>query len=130
MRFPVEWGNKLWVRGWTQEIEEPFRTAEPVLIRLPFYRAIAFGRWTGYAKDEYDALSRAIERREVTDADFVEEKGWTPAPKPEQTGEEGGFVADERLSYVRGDGVVLYWEERSGSWKEDPAELRGSALGR
>ena len=86
MRLPVEWGNKFWVRGWTQEIEEPFRTAEPVLVRLPFYRAIAFGHWTGFAKNEEDALNRAIERRDVTYDDFVEEKGWTPPP--EQVGEE------------------------------------------
>ena len=27
--FPVIWGYKVVVRGWTQEIEEPFRTSKP-----------------------------------------------------------------------------------------------------
>lgn len=80
IKFPVQWGTKLSVRGWTQEIDEPFRTTDDALIiRLPFYRALVVGKWTG-TLDEESALERAIQRRDVTYDDFEEEKGWTPAP--------------------------------------------------
>jgi hypothetical protein len=80
IKFPVQWGKKVAVRGWTQEIDEPFRTTDNALIiRLPFYRALVLGKWTG-TLDEETALERAIQRRDVTYDDFVEEKGWTPAP--------------------------------------------------
>lgn len=88
LHFPVLWENKFWVKGWTQEIEEPFRTAEPIIFRLPFHKAVAFGKWTGQAENEEAALNRAIERRDVTYDDFVEERGWTPAPESDKTGEE------------------------------------------
>ena len=78
-RFPYEWDGKFVVRGWTQEIDEPFRTSEPLIFRLPNYKALVMGRWTG-AKDEEDALNSALERRDVTYDDFTEEAGWTPAP--------------------------------------------------
>ncbi len=80
IKFPVKWENKFAVRGWTQEIDEPFRTTDRALIiRLPFYRALVIGKWTG-TLDEEAALERAIQRRDVTYDDFAEEKGWTPAP--------------------------------------------------
>ena len=78
-KFPYEWDGKFVVRGWTQEIDEPFRTSEPLIFRLPNYKALVMGRWTG-AKDEEDALNFALERRDVTYDDFTEEAGWTPAP--------------------------------------------------
>ena len=78
-KFPYEWDGKFVVRGWTQEIDEPFRTSEPLIFRLPNYKALVMGRWTG-AKDEEDALNSALERRDVTYDDFTEEAGWTPAP--------------------------------------------------
>jgi hypothetical protein len=77
LKFPVQWEKRLWVRGWSQEIEEPFRFSAPVIVRLPFHRAVAFGRWTG-TRDEEEALGLAIQRRDLTDADFLEGKGWTP----------------------------------------------------
>lgn len=77
--FPVKWGAKLSVKGWTQEIEEPFRTSEPRIFRLPFHKAFVIGKWTGFQPDEETALNRAIEGRVLTDDDFSEEKGWTPA---------------------------------------------------
>ena len=77
--FPYEWGNKLIVRGWTQEIEPPYRTSKPFIVRLPFYKAIVFGRWTG-RKPEEEALNEVLGRRDLTYDDFTEEKGWVPAP--------------------------------------------------
>ena len=74
-RFPVKWGFKLVVRGYTQEIEHPFRTSTPVMIRLPFYRVLVIGKWTG-EQEEDTALSSALEMRVLTDEDFQE--GWTP----------------------------------------------------
>lgn len=77
--FPVVWGTKFVVRGWTQEIDEPFRHSKPLIFRLPFHKAFVVGRWQGIT-DEETALNRAIERRDVTYDDFREEAGWTPAP--------------------------------------------------
>jgi len=74
------------VRGWTQEIEEPYRTSEPFIVRLPNYRALVLGKWSGM-KDEEEALNGALKRRDVTYDDFTEEAGWTPAPN---TGGEAG----------------------------------------
>lgn len=78
-KFPYEWGTKVIVRGWTQEIEEPFRTSNPFIVRLPSYRALVVGCWTGQTTEE-EALNVAVQRRDVTYDDFSEEAGWTPAP--------------------------------------------------
>jgi len=75
-RLPVKWGVKLVVRGNTQEIEPPYRTSKPLMIRLPFYRVLVIGKWDGKL-DEEEALSTALEMRVLTDEDFQE--GWTPA---------------------------------------------------
>lgn len=77
--FPFKWGFKVIVRGWTQEIEPPYRTSTPFIVRLPRYKALVFGAWSGM-KEEEEALSAALGRREVTYNDFTEEAGWTPAP--------------------------------------------------
>ena len=84
--FPVKWGWKVTVRGWTQEIEEPFRTATPVIVRLPLHKAIVFGKWTGTQPDEELALNNAMQGRVLQDEDFDKEKGWIPAP--DLSGEE------------------------------------------
>jgi hypothetical protein len=78
--MPANWGWKVSVRGWTQEIAEPFRTCNNALIiRLPFYKALVFGKWTGQL-DEEQALEKAIQGRVLKDEDFQE--GWTePAYK-------------------------------------------------
>lgn len=83
--FPVKWGWKLAVKGWTQEIDKPFRTAEPLIFRMPFHKALVVGKWTGKVEDEEEALQRAIEGRVLSDEDFLE--GWTPAAY--QADEEG-----------------------------------------
>jgi len=75
--FPVTWGKKFVVRGWTQEIDQPFRTSEPLIFRMPFHKALVMGKWTGKVEDEEEALLRAIEGRVLKDEDFLE--GWTPA---------------------------------------------------
>jgi hypothetical protein len=77
--YRVTWGYKVAVRGWTQEIEEPFRTSRPLIVRLPSHKALVLGRWSGAVSEE-EALSKAIQRRDLTDDDFSEEKGWQPAP--------------------------------------------------
>lgn len=83
--FPVKWDRKLWVRGWTQEIDRPFRTSEPIIFRMPFHKALVVGTWTGKVDNEEDALIRAIEGRVLSNEDFQE--GWEP-PAYEAT-EEG-----------------------------------------
>lgn len=105
--LPVVWGKKFMVRGWTQEIEYPFRTSKPFLVRLPKYKALAFGKWTGF-KDEEEALNSALERREVTYDDFTEEAGWTPAPDSDR--EEGSEDIYSRLSSVDGTFNVHDWQ--------------------
>jgi hypothetical protein len=99
--LPVVWGKKFVVRGWTQEIEEPFRTSEPFLLRLPKYKALAFGKWTGF-KTEEEALKSALETREVTYEDFTKEAGWTPAPDSDR--EES--LADSNTRFDSLDGTV------------------------
>ena len=87
--FPVKWERKLWVKGWTQEIEEPFRTSEPLIFRMPFHKALVLGQWTGKINTEEEALNRAIQGRVLTDEDFSADKGWTPAPNvTDQEGSE------------------------------------------
>ena len=106
-KFPYEWGSKVIVRGWTQEIEEPFRTSKPFILRLPKFKALVCGRWTG-VKDEEEALSGALETREVTYDDFTEEAGWTPAPNSDR--EEGGENFNTRLGAMDGTLNVHDWE--------------------
>ena len=95
--FPVKWEWRLFVRGWTQEIEEPFRSAEPVILRLPRHKALVFGRWTKQLSEE-EALERAVQRRDLTDDDFSEEKGWTPAAY--EAPEESGWDFDSRTHHM------------------------------
>ena len=106
--LPVVWGKKLIVRGWTQEIEEPFRTSQPFLVRLPKYKALAFGKWTGYKEDEEEALKSALETREVTYDDFTEEAGWTPAPDSDR--EESLQDINARLDSMDGTFHVHDWQ--------------------
>jgi len=104
--FPYQWGKKLVVRGWTQEIEEPFRTAKPFIVRLPKYKALVFGKWTG-ATTEEAALNGALERRDVTYEDFTEEAGWTA---PDSGGEESLEDFYARLSSMDGTLDVHDWQ--------------------
>jgi hypothetical protein len=77
----------LFVLGWTQEIEEPFRTSTSTIVRLPFRKALVFGQWTGQL-DEHAALTKAVQERVLSDEDFSEEKGWTPAKSQSEVTEE------------------------------------------
>lgn len=86
--YHAEWDGKILVRGWTQEIEEPFRTSEPRLLRLPGGKALVFGKWTGWLPEEV-ALDRAVQRRDLTDNDFREDAGWTP---PDEAAEEDSWA--------------------------------------
>ena len=106
-KFPYNWGNKVVVRGWTQEIEEPFRTSQPLILRLPKYKALVCGRWTG-VKNEEEALTGALETREVTYDDFTEEAGWTPAPDSDR--ETGIEDFNTRLGAMDGTLNVHDWE--------------------
>lgn len=104
--LPVIWGTKFVVRGWTQEIEEPFRTSKPFLVRLPKYKALAFGKWTGF-KTEEEALKSALETREVTYDDFTEEAGWTA---PESGGEKSSKDFYSGLDSLDGTLTIHNWE--------------------
>ena len=99
-KFPYEWGTKMVTRGWTQEIEEPYRVATPVIVRLPKYKALVFGRWNGM-KNEEEALNGALHTRDVTYDDFTEEAGWTA---PEQGGETSIKDLNSRFDLM--DGAV------------------------
>jgi hypothetical protein len=107
IKLPVEWGNKIAVRGWTQEIEEPFRTSTPLIVRLPNYRALVLGKWSG-SKTEEEALNAALQRRDVTYDDFTEEAGWTPAP--DQDRETSVDDIDSGPGDVDGAGNVHDWQ--------------------
>jgi hypothetical protein len=88
-RLPVKWGLKVAVIGHTQEIEPPYRTSKPVMIRLPFYRVLVIGKWQGELEED-TALTTALEMRVLTDEDF--QKGWTPPAY--EVGEEDSFYID------------------------------------
>ena len=105
--FPFKWGFKFFVRGWTQEIEYPFRTSTPFIVRLPRYRALVFGKWTG-TRDEEEALTMALGKREVTYDDFTEEAGWTPAPDSDR--EAGGNNPYSRFDLMDGAVDVYDWQ--------------------
>ena len=107
--FPYIWGKKVVVRGWTQEIEEPFRTSEPLIVRLPGHKALVFGTWNGH-KDEEEALSGALARREVTYDDFTEEAGWTPAPSADSNREASSESLHSRFNLMDGAIDVHDWQ--------------------
>ena len=77
------------------------------MLRLPKYKALVCGRWTG-VKDEEEALAGALETREVTYDDFTEEAGWTPAPNSDR--EESGEDFNTRLGAMDGTLNVHDWE--------------------
>jgi len=87
IRIHAKWGYKIIVKGYTQEVVEPFRKAEPWIIRLPFYRAIIIGKWNGSQPDEESAINNALRGRILNEEDFDKDKGWTPAPVKD--GEKG-----------------------------------------
>lgn len=105
-KFPYDWGHKYLVRGWTQEVEEPFRTAEPFIVRLPGYRALVFGKWTG-TKTEAEAFE-ALGAREVTYDDFTEEAGWTPAADENRETSSKGLYS--RFNLMDGAVDVFDWQ--------------------
>lgn len=106
-KFPYEWGSKVVVRGWTQEIEAPYRTSVPVIVRLPYYRALVIGRWTG-TKEEIDALNSALGRRDLTYDDFTEEAGWVAPPDSDRKTSSDDFYP--RLDNMDGTVDVHNWE--------------------
>ena len=105
--FPYNWEGKAVVRGWTQEIDDPYRTATPLIVRLPRYKALVLGRWNG-TKTEAEAVSMALEVREVTEDDFTEEAGWTPAPDSDR--EESLHDLVSRFDIVDGTVDVYNWQ--------------------
>lgn len=113
--FPYKWGFKVVVRGWTQEIEPPYRTSKPFIVRLPFYKAIVLGRWTG-TKDEEKALNEVLGRRDLTYDDFTEEAGWV-AP-PDSVGEESLEDIYSRLGGMDGAFDVYYRQKLNDMAKE------------
>lgn len=107
--FPVQWGWKLWVRGWTQEIEEPFRTSEPLILRLPFHKAFVLGKWTGRIDTEEEALIRATEWRLASYDDFRKEDGWEPpAYKADEPSSEDWGLGP---SNVVGEFTISNWQD-------------------
>jgi len=105
--FPFKWGFKFIVRGWTQEIEPPYRTSTPFIVRLPRYKALVFGAWSGM-KNEEEALSTALGRREVTYDDFTEEAGWTPAPDSDRETSIDNLYS--RFDFMDGAVDVYDWQ--------------------
>lgn len=52
-------------RGETQEIEEPFRVGNALVVRIPLTRtAVVIGHWVG-SRPEEEALATAIQMREL-----------------------------------------------------------------
>jgi hypothetical protein len=124
--LPVKWGWKLAVKGWTQEIEPPYRHATPLLVRMPFHKAFVVGKWNGEIDNEEEALSRAIEGRILKDEDFHE--GWTPAAY--EAPEESGWDSDSRPGDLGGELLIRYWQGSYGlDEDEGPVSSGGSQRG-
>ena len=66
-----------------------------------------FGKWTG-TRDEEEALTMALGKREVTYDDFTEEAGWTPAPDSDR--EAGGNNPYSRFDLMDGAVDVYDWK--------------------
>lgn len=107
-RFPYEWGNKVITRGWTQELEFPYRTSKPFILRLPKYKALVFGYWSSSTTEE-KALTLATSAREATIEDFDEDKGWIPTTV--ESGEESIEDFLSRLDGMDGTSAFYYWQK-------------------
>jgi len=105
-KFPYQWNKQIITRGWTQETEAPYRTANPLIVRLPRYRALVLGRWTG--QTDVGEVDKLIGLRIVTEDEFTEEKGWTPPPKSDREKSLDDLYA--RLSNVDGAVDVYDWQ--------------------
>jgi len=105
-KFPYEWNRQVVTRGWTQETEAPYRTSNPLIVRLPRYRALVLGRWTG--QTDVGEVDKLIGLRIVTEDEFTEEKGWTPPPKSDREKSLDDLYA--RLSNVDGAVDVYDWQ--------------------
>jgi len=105
-KFPYEWAGKFITRGWTQESDDPFRVSTPLVFRLPRYKALVFGKWTGHTDEtKVDELTGL---RIVTYDDFTEEAGWTPPPADE-SGEESFEDLNARINAMDGTLDDLDW---------------------
>ena len=104
-RLPAKWNGKFFVKGETQEIQHPFRWAEPIMIRLPFYRVLVIGKWIDAMQDEETALNKAMQGRVLKDEDF--EEGWTPAAYKDS--EEGSEYLNSWPGDVGRERSVCYW---------------------
>lgn len=105
--FPYEWGHKIMVRGFTQEIDEPFRKSKPLILRLPKYKALVWGIW-GESLEEEEALNGILESRELVYEDFTEEAGWTPPS--DQSGTTSSDAVDTRPNLLDGAVDVHDWK--------------------
>lgn len=52
-------------RSSTHEIKPPYRISNSLLIRIFGERSIVLGKWTSYAKDEDDAMVRALSAKKL-----------------------------------------------------------------
>lgn len=53
-------GTKFFHRGKSVEVEHPYRTGKPLIMRLPFRRALVIGVWQDTGWDETTALYEAV----------------------------------------------------------------------
>lgn len=49
-------------KTWTQEMEPPYRRGDTRVVRMPFRRGLAFGKWTGHAESEDHALVSVLSK--------------------------------------------------------------------
>jgi hypothetical protein len=63
-------------KGWTNEIEEPYRRGSCLVFRFPFTKpGLVIGRWK-YNQDETEALINAIIGRPIEDVTLDEMWEW------------------------------------------------------
>jgi hypothetical protein len=65
VKYPHRNFSPIIEKGWTHEIDEPYRRGSCLVVRLPFtHPGIVIGLW-GAAQDEEDALTAAIWGRQL-----------------------------------------------------------------
>ena len=65
-RYPAGKAPLINLKGWTREVEQPFRYGNAWLLRVPASRwALVVGRWAGSHQHEEQALASALDGRSL-----------------------------------------------------------------
>jgi hypothetical protein len=76
LKYPHRKFLPIFEKGWTNEIEEPYRRGSCLVFRFPFTKpGLVIGRWK-YTQDETEALINAIIGRPIEDVTLDDMWEW------------------------------------------------------